>query len=243
MDHAGVGRCRPRVARGHDVDVELRTGRQVLSQQRFDDRNGPFDGLTRREPHREVRTRRRDDDRLLQDRRAAFDPVDVDRGERPGAEIELIGCRLVHGHGALGLEHGGAVGQAAPATGLVVADLDQVGEQRRREPAACGQQAVQRGEEHVECIQRRTAEHARVQVALSGARFEMKVERAARRPVEDRRVGVEHPRVEDHARGGVAGVLVEEVDDRRAADLLFGVAAEADVDRQASFARKVERCP
>ena len=201
------------------------------------------DGLAGREPHREVRARRRDDDRLLQDRRAALDPVDVDRRQSPGAEVELVGGRRVGGHCALGGEHRGAVRQAAPATGLVGPDLDQVREQRRREPAAFEQQPVEGGDEHVERVQRRTAVHARVQVALSrrappdGGR-----PCRARSDVEDGRVGVEHPRVEDHARSGVAGVLVEEVDDRRAADLLLGVAAKADVDGQAPFARKVERC-
>ncbi len=90
-------------------------------------------------------------------------------------------------------------------------------------------------------VERRAAVYARVKVAPAGTNFEMEIERAAGADREDGRPVAEQRRVEDHARVRLARVLIEELDDRRAADFLFAVAAEADVDGQAPFAREVER--
>ena len=93
----------------------------------------------------------------------------------------------------------------------------------------------------VDRVQRRVAVHPGVQVALPGADADVEGGEPARRDRERRQVSALHAAVEDHAGVGAALVLLEELDDRLAADLLLAVRDDANVDRQRAVGREQAR--
>ena len=104
--------------------------------------------------------------------------------------------------------------------------------QRLGNAAVARQDRAQRRHQGVDRILRRVAVHPRVQVARAGADAHVEGGEPAGRDRERRQVPVLHAAVEDHARIGAAVVLLEELDDRLAADLLLAVRDDANVDRQ-----------
>ena len=68
---------------------------------------------------------------------------------------------------------------------------------------------------------------------------DVEVREPAGRDVERRQTATDHDAVEDDPRVGAAFVALEELDDRVAADLLFAVAAEADVHGQLALQRQL----
>ena len=86
--------------------------------------------------------------------------------------------------------------------------------------------------------ERRTAEHARVEVALARPDGEMQVADAPQRGADRRQRLRRVAAVEDERHVGRAGVLLDPVHDRVPADLLLGVDREANVHGQLAGLRE-----
>ena len=101
-----------------------------------------------------------------------------------------------------------------------------------RHAAVARQDAAERRHQRVDRVQRRVAVHAGMEVARARADAHVEGGEPARRDRDRRLVPVLHAAVEDHADVGAALVLLQELDDRLAADLLLAVGDDAEVDRQ-----------
>ncbi len=123
-------------------------------------------------------------------------------------------------------------GRPRPAGELVACRWDDAGPERLGQPSVARHDRGQRLHERVHCVERRSAVHARVQVAVAGPQPHVEVAEAANGNVEGRDVALDHAAVEDDR--GVRPALVggEPVDDRVAADLLLAVARKAEIDGQ-----------
>ena len=122
---------------------------------------------------------------------------------------------------------------------LVLVGGEHAGQELSGQPAVALQDVAERRDEYVQRVQRRAAVHPRVQVGRAGPHLDVDIERAARADREHGCLGVEHRSVEDHAGVGVRRLALDELDDRRSADLLLAVTAEADVHGQLPVARQI----
>ena len=167
--------------------------------------------------------------------------VHVDRGLDPGSQIDLLGRTRIRGPRALGCEDLGAGVELVPASDLFVARPDHPGAKGLRNETIARQDGPEHLHQHMRRVERRAAEHARVQVALAGSHSHVEVRDPTRRDLEDGGAGPQHVPVENHA--GVSPTLVvrQEVDDRLAAALLLAVAGEPHVDRERALGRE-ESC-
>ena len=107
-----------------------------------------------------------------------------------------------------------------------------------RSPSGPGSTAWRISTSACVAIERRAAEHARVEVALARADGEVEVADAPQRRADRRQRLRRVAAVEDECHVGRAGVLLDPVDDRVPADLLLGVDREADVDRELAGRRE-----
>ena len=174
-------------------------------------------------------------------RRAALDPVHVERGlgERP--QVELLGRARIHRSRALLRELVGARRQLGPTRELLVVGRYRPAPERLHEPAVLRDQPGDQHRQSMRSIQGAAAVHARVQVCVAGPQLQVEVDHPARRQVERRQPAPDHAAVEDDCRVRPTLVRDEVVDDRVAAGLLLAVAAEPDVHGQLAGSRELAR--
>ena len=171
-------------------------------------------------------------------RLAAVDAVDVERRLRPGARVELRGCLLVEARRAGLVEQDLTARQHLRRMLLVGTERRATLSQLVGEQAVPGDERRQHLHQDVDRIQRCAAVDAGMQVARAGAHAHVEADETARREAELRLLGTRDVPVEDDARVGTALVLLEEVDDRVAADLLLAVARDPDVHGELGVLRQ-----
>ena len=202
--------------------------------------------LSGRQADRDVRLRVHRQHRLLQLRRAALDPVHVDRrlGARCARRSRRAASRVRRPR-ALVAQHLRAASELAPAPELLVASAPTT-------PARSGSGRRPSSREHAPTApasarasrsarRRRTCPECRSRSPVRTVTWKYTSPRVA--IAELGHAALRHAAVEDQRRIGAALVVLEEVDDRVAADLLLAVAGDADVDRQRRRPARAPRPP
>ena len=235
LDHGRVGgdESRPRRAR-QLLDVDRGALGRGLVQQALDLGRDGRRRLSGREPDGEVRLRLADHRRVLEPGLAAENAAHLDGGLGGRAEVELLRRLRVVRHRPGLTEDVDAGRLHRPARALLLGDRRDPDAKRIRHAAVARQDPGECLVQRVDRVQRRVAVHPGVEVALAGLDAQVEGGEPAGRDRERRQRARLHAAVEDHAGVGAALVLLEELDDRLAADLLLAVRDEADVDRERS---------